>query len=265
MAEHRTTQWDPDLYLKYRDERTQPSYDLAGRINIASPARVVDIGCGPGNSTQVLVERWPAAHIVGLDSSPEMLAQARQVMPDRTWILADAATWEPGEQFDVVFSNATLQWIPHHETLIGRLFSLVSPGGALAVQIPANSGSPLFQALVRVAQSEPWRDLMAGVDRRLTFHRAGVYYDLLAARSPRVFVWETTYYHVMVDHQGLIDWYSSTGMRPYLERLPDAGQRTAFQQAVLAACRDQYPRQQDQKVLFPFNRLFFVAYNTPVG
>jgi trans-aconitate 2-methyltransferase len=252
--------WNPDAYLKYGDERTQPSYDLAARIAVDDPAHIVDIGCGPGNSTRVLRERWPKADILGLDSSPEMITNAERAYPAERWVLADAARWETEARFDIVFSNAALQWIPQHETLIDRLFALVEPQGALAVQVPANQGSPLYQAIVRVAGREAWREAMAGCDERLVYYSAGFYYDRLAACARRIDLWQTTYLHVMASHQDLIDWYASTGMRPYLERLPSAAQKNAFQREVLEEIRSHYPQQADQKVLFPFSRLFFVAY-----
>lgn len=254
------TIWDPDAYLKYRDERTQPSYDLVARVDLKNPARIVDIGCGPGNSTKVLRERWPQARITGLDNSPEMIARARETFPQESWILADAAQWQPAEAFDLVFSNATLQWIPQHDALIARLFAMVNRQGALAVQIPANNDSPLFRSVSEVSKRDEWRDLMAGCNDRFTYRQPGFYYDLLTGLSQRLFVWRTVYYHVMPTHQALIDWYSSTGMRPYLERLASAEQKRAFQSQVLDACRAGYPQQRDGRILFPFNRLFFIAY-----
>ncbi len=254
------TQWNPDAYLKFQDERTQPSYDLAARVGLSSPKNIVDIGCGPGNSTRVLRERWPQAHITGMDSSPQMIAKARADFPRETWILADAATWETDERYDLVFSNAVLQWIPGHAALADKLFALLNPAGALAVQVPANNDSPIYLAVNEVAGREPYRAAMRGCVELLTYHTPGFYYDLLSSLSPHVSMWQTTYYHVLTSHQGLIDWYSSTGMRPYLERLPDAEQKRAFQEQVLDACRTQYPLQKDGRILFPFKRLFFVAY-----
>ncbi len=254
--------WNPALYLKYEDERTQPSRDLVARIGIAAPARVVDIGCGPGNSTRILHERWPSADIVGLDSSPEMITRARQAYPEGNWLLADAAKWESDVKYDIVFSNATLQWIPGHETLLKRLFDHVNEDGALAVQIPANADSPLHQAMLQVARRTEWAGALARNIRALGYYDTGFYYDQLSALSNRVALWHTIYYHVMADHQDLIDWYASTGMRPYLEQLATDNERRAFQAQVRETCRPGYPAQQDGKILFPFKRLFFIAYNT---
>jgi trans-aconitate 2-methyltransferase len=252
--------WNPDLYLRYEAERTQPSYDLVARIAAAAPASIIDIGCGPGNSTRVLRERWPLARIVGLDNSPEMITKARKAYPPGEWLLADAAAWVPSTQYSIVFSNAALQWMPDHGKIIQRLYGAVAPGGALAVQVPANQNCALFQAVRRVSARSRWSAAMAGCDQLLTYLDAGLYYDWLSDLSSQVYIWYTTYYHVMEDHQGLIEWYSSTGLRPYLERLASADEREAFQHEILEDCRPAYPEQQDGKVLFPFRRLFFIAY-----
>jgi trans-aconitate 2-methyltransferase len=253
-------QWNPDLYLKFEDERTQPACDLISRIAVAGPARIADIGCGPGNSTKALRERWPRAEILGLDSSAEMIDKARSAHPRERWILADAAQWKPDAPYDIVFSNAALQWIPDHERLVPALFNALRGPGALAVQVPANIESPLHQALLKISRSEKWKAALSGCDGLIHYHDAGFYHDLLSALTGRIFIWQTTYYHVMADHQGLVDWYAGTGMKPYLERLADEGRRRQFQSAVLDECRDSYPAQADGRILFPFQRLFFLAY-----
>jgi trans-aconitate 2-methyltransferase len=250
--------WNPDAYLKFEDERTRPSIDLAGRIRLEDPASIVDLGCGPGNSTRILRERWPRARIVGLDNSPEMIEKARSDRPGGEWTLADAGTWSPDVRFDLVFSNATLQWIPGHETLIPRLFDRAA--GALAVQVPANGGSPLHQALLAAARSPRWRSATAGCADLITYRDAEFYYDVLSGLSARIELWRTEYLHVLEGRRGLVEWYASTGMRPYLERLGVETERAAFTEAVLKGCEDAYPLRPDGRVLFPFRRLFFIAY-----
>jgi trans-aconitate 2-methyltransferase len=257
---NKKTEWNPDLYLKYEDERTQPSYDLASRINVANPANIIDMGCGPGNSTRVLREQWPHAQIIGLDSSPEMIEKARSAYPQGRWILADAAKWKAEIQYGIIFSNAMLHWLPNQEGVIKTLFDGVQNQGALAVQVPANNDSPLHKALLSMSKREAWKNVMRGCDELITYHDANFYYDLLSALTSRFFIWYTTYYHVMGSHQGLIDWYASTGMKPYLERLATDEIRHLFQSQVLDECRSAYPEQQDHRILFPFRRLFFVAY-----
>jgi trans-aconitate 2-methyltransferase len=250
--------WDPGQYVKFLDERTRPSRDLCARIPAPAPRRVLDLGCGPGNSTRVLRERWPGAELVGLDSSPQMIGRARADFPQGTWILADAAAWESEGEWDVVFSNAVLQWVSGHDNLVPRLLGWLAPGGCLAVQMPARD-SCLRNALQAVAQRSRWAAAMAGAGADMTFHPARFYYDLLAPLAARVDVWETVYYHVMASPQALVEWYEGTGMRPYLERLPDPQDRAAFKEAMLDQCAMAFPAAADGKVLLPFKRLFFVA------
>jgi trans-aconitate 2-methyltransferase len=255
--------WDPQQYLKFRGERTQPSIDLAARLVLAAPESILDVGCGPGNSTEVLHARWPRARITGLDSSVEMIAQAKASHDWGEWVCSDAAQLggrAGGGARDLVFSNATLQWIPDHERLVPRLFGLVKPGGALAVQVPANAGSPLHQSLVRTAEDPRWSRFTAGSASRLVYHEPSFYYGLLCGLAERLEVWETTYHHEMPDHRSLVEWYKGTGMRPCLERLPDEPSRRAFEDAVLEGCRAAYPVQPNGRVIYPFRRLFFTAY-----
>jgi trans-aconitate 2-methyltransferase len=246
--------WNPSQYLKFGAERTRPALDLCERIP-GAPRSILDLGCGPGNSTAVLRERWPEAALAGLDSSPEMIAQARASHPAGTWILAGAEHYEPPGRYDLVFSNAVLQWLPEHRLLLPRLMGWIAPGGCLAVQMPAE-GSPLRSALADLAGRPRWRDALAGAGNALHFHDARFYYDLLA---PRVDLWETVYYHPLASHRALIDWYEGTGMRPYLDALPDAAAREAFKAELLEACRGDFPAAADGRVLLPFRRLFFVA------
>ena len=257
-----STAWDPQQYLKFRDERTRPSIDLAARITLASPARILDVGCGPGNSTEVLHDRWPAARITGLDSSEEMIERARASHDWGEWVCADAAALGKDADrgaWDLVFSNAVLQWIPDHERLVPALFSLVARGGALAVQVPANAGSPLHRSLLRAADDPRWRRFTAGCASRLVYHEPSFYHGLLCGHTDRIEVWETTYHHELADHLALVEWYKGTGMRPCLERLPDEPSRRAFEDDVLEGCRADYPVQPNGRVLYPFRRLFFVA------
>lgn len=253
-------QWDPNLYLKFADERTQPAIDLAARVALEAPRRIIDIGCGPGNSTAVLRRRWPLAKVTGLDSSAEMIERARRDSPDQEWICEDAARFTADKAYDLVYSNATLQWIPDHDDLIRRLWDGVANGGALAVQVPANQASPLHRALLAVAESKPFRTHLDGARRLFTYRPAGFYYDLLAPNARRYQTWTTEYLHVMQSHQDLMTWYRGTGMRPFLQALADDAERDAFESAVLREARNGYPLQSDGKLLFAFRRLFFVAY-----
>src|SRR5262245_37871019 len=151
------TAWNPNHYLQFADERTRPAYDLAARIPVANPKRVVDLGCGPGNSTAVLRQRWPDAVVIGVDSSAEMLAAARTAHPAGTWVLGDAATWTAAEPVDVVFSNALLHWVPDHGTVVPHLFRQLAPGGCLAFQMTAHFDSPVHLLIATVAARLGWR------------------------------------------------------------------------------------------------------------
>ena len=251
--------WDPGQYLKFGAERTRPAVDLCTRIQ-GTPRRILDLGCGPGNSTAVLRERWPEAELAGLDSSPEMIAQARAGCPGGDWILAGAESYQPRAALDLVFSNAVLQWLPDHGRLLPRIMGWIAPGGCLAVQMPAKGGTLVRAALAEVAGRPRWREALAGVEGALTFEDPRFYYNLLAPCADRVDLWETIYYHPMASHQALVDWHAGTGMRPFLERLPDEAARSAFKAEVLEACRGCFPAAADGKVLMPFKRLFFVAW-----
>jgi trans-aconitate 2-methyltransferase len=252
--------WDPSLYLRFGDERTQPAIDLAARVTLEAPRRIIDIGCGPGNSTAVLRSRWPLVQVTGLDSSPEMIERARGDAPDQQWICDDAAGFRGEQAYDLVYSNATLQWIPNHHDLIKRLWEAVAPGGALAVQVPANRESPLHRALLAVAAIEPFRKHLERVTNLFTYHPAEFYYNLLAPLAKRYETWTTEYLHILCSHDDLVTWYRGTGMRPFLQALEDDRQREAFESSVLCLARNDYPLQSDGKLLFPFRRLFFVAY-----
>jgi trans-aconitate 2-methyltransferase len=247
--------WNPDQYLRFAQERTRPARDLCARVPLSAPARILDAGCGPGNSTEVLGERWPGAHLTGLDSDPAMLAKARAMNPEGVWILGDLAEFQ-APPFDLVFSNAVLQWLPDHAQLLPRLMALVAPGGCLAFQIPSNPRSPIRDAMARAARDPAFGAALEGAGDTLTFHDARFYYEGLAPLAAEVDLWETTYVHVLPGHQALVDWMESTGMRPYLARLADPEAQARFKGIVLELCRTAYPASPDGKVLMPFERLF---------
>lgn len=254
--------WDANLYLKFGDERTQPSIDLVSRVNLANPEHIIDVGCGPGNSTAILRQRWPHAQVAGLDSSPGMLAAARLTRPDGEWIEADAAEWHANTSatFDLVFSNAVLQWIPNHAALVPGLFERVAPGGALAFQIPARMFSLSHQLILEVADDPAWSARMSAARQGFTLERPGFYYDALAGQAARLDIWETEYCHVMQDHDAIIQWVRGTAVRPFLEALATEEERQRFIAQLQVRVQQSYPLQRDGKVLFPFRRLFVIAY-----
>jgi trans-aconitate 2-methyltransferase len=251
--------WNPDLYLKFRSERTQPAMDLISRVNHVKPGAIIDIGCGPGNSTQVLANRWPKAWITGLDRSAAMIRKARQDYPDQEWIVADALTYASDLPYDLVFSNAAIQWIPDHERLLRIFHGLLSPHGTLAVQLPLFWDMPLGKLLHGISRADRWRRKTEGVYELFTMHEASFYYDRLSALFPSVEIWETHYIHIMDGHLSILEMMRSTGLRPYLERLAGEAERQDFEMQVLEGIGKAYPVQADGKVLFPFNRLFFIG------
>ena len=252
------SKWEPEQYLKFQGERTQPAIDLASRIDLC-PESIIDIGCGPGNSTFVLRAKWAKAKIIGLDSSEEMIEKARKDYPNEQWMLGDASCLKMEEDYDLVFSNAAIQWVPDHARLIPSLFRMVRPGGALAVQVPANYDSPLHEALLNTVRDDRWRGLLGEFKDMVIYHDADFYYDLLAPIAKSVQIWVTSYYHVLSSQYELIEWYKSTGMKPFLQRLPDDDLRAKFEMEVLDRCRQFYPVHSGGNVLYPFKRLFFIA------
>ena len=252
--------WDPDQYLKFGNERTQPSIDLAARIELDNPHSIIDIGCGPGNSTAVLRNRWPKARFSGLDNSPAMIEKAKRDHRDTNWIVADASTYDFKEKYDIVFSNAAIQWMPDHKSLIPRFLEIVNSGGALAVQVPANWDSPLHLAVRNVASQDKWSRMTAGVERILSDNTPEFYYDIISSAGSKVALWTTTYYHILRSHTELVEWYKGTAMRPFLEKLPDDEARAEFEKEVLTRCKANYVIQSDGRLLYPFRRTFFIAY-----
>lgn len=250
--------WDPSQYMKFGNERTQPSVDLVSRVPLAAPRRIVDLGCGPGNSTEMIARRWPEAEITGVDNSAAMLETAAKSYPHWRWEEADIGAWSPAEPYDLVFSNAALQWVPDHPRVFPALFRHVAEGGVLAVQMPRNFESPSHALMRKVAEDGAWRDRLRGARDLLAVRGPEFYYDLLAPRARRVEVWETEYGHVMADARAILEWVRGTGLRPFLEPL-DAGERAEFERRYLAEIERAYPRRADGKVLFPFRRLFVVA------
>ncbi len=258
-----TPAWDAAQYLHFAEERTRPCRELATRVAIAAPRHVIDLGCGPGNSTQVLAERWPDADLTGLDSSPDMIDAARRSAPERQWIMKEIGDWAAAntQLFEVIFSNAALQWVPDHATVFPRLLGHVAAGGALAVQMPNNIDAPAHKVARSLAAASPWRDRFpAGGVRQWHVHPPEFYYDLLAPHVARVDLWETEYLQVMPGAEAIVEWYKGTGLRPYLTALKNAADREQFLSAYREAIRAAYPPRPDGRVLFPFRRLFVIAY-----
>lgn len=252
--------WNPEQYLRFKTERTQSAIDLVSRIEIIEPGSIIDIGCGPGNSTQILVNRWPNSEVVGLDSSISMIEKARHYYPHQKWIVDNAENIDPDINYDLIFSNSALQWIPHHEILLPKFFNCINPGGAVAVQIPMFMNMPVNTAIETAAGYHKWKNYTKGCSKFFTFKDPEYYYDILNKLAARVELWETSYFHILNSQESIIDFLRSTGLRPYLDRLPSDRMRSEFEHDVLSECKKYYKVQSDGQVLFPFDRLFFVGY-----
>ena len=255
--------WNPALYRRFEDERTRPARDLLARVPLAECALAYDLGCGPGNSTELIVERFPRARVVGLDNSPAMLESARKRLPDTAFELADISAWQPAPAPDLIYSNATLQWVPGHESLVPRLFSMLAPGGVLAVQMPDNMQEPSHRAMADVASQPAFCSMSGTTGSRAELLGVDGYYDLLAPIAHSVDVWRTAYQHPMASPAAIVDWLRSTGLRPFLDALPDDTQRNAFLAEYERRMDAAYPPRADGKRLLAFPRLFFVAVKKP--
>jgi trans-aconitate 2-methyltransferase len=249
--------WNTSLYLRFERERTQPSRDLLARITIDQPEEIVDLGCGPGNSTGILRQRWPSAKIVGVDNSPTMLEQAKETDPRTEWCCQDISSWQPASRVDLIFANASLHWLPDHESLLSSLMQQLKPGGILAFQVPALYDQPATEAIREISALDTWR-IYAPKSSPIV-HPPPAYYDYLAGKAGSIDLWETIYHHPLPDHIAILDWYRGTGLRPYLEALPDETARAEFQQQLLMRFRILFPQRANGEVLLPFRRLFVVA------
>ncbi len=252
-----TARWDDAQYLKFGDERTRAARELLARVPLAGgAARIVDLGCGPGNSTALLRGRWPQAQVTGVDSSDQMLARARKDDPGVEWVCADAATFVPAQPADLLFANAVLHWVPEHARLFPALIERLAPGGVLAVQMPESFDLPSHRLMREVrAAVAPGRPVTGAA---APIAEATDYYDLLAPRAQAIDMWRTNYTQVMPDADAIVEWVKGTGLRPYVDDL-DAEGRAAFLSAYRRGIDDAYPARIDGKRLFPFPRLFIVA------
>ena len=253
--------WDPQQYLRFDDERSRPFYDLVSRVRAEQPRLVVDLGCGPGQLTASLAQRWPEAEVHGLDSSAEMIAAAGQYaaeMPGRlSFAEGDVRDWKPERPVDVIVSNALLQWVPGHEDLLPGWAEALVPGGWLALQVPGNFDQPSHAIMRELAGSPRWRAALAGVDMNRQARDPALYADLLSRAGCVVDAWETTYLHILQGADPVLEWYKGTGLRPVLTAL-DAGQAAEFLAEYGPRVRAAYPSRPYGTIL-PFRRVFVVA------
>ncbi|HZC17359.1 MAG TPA: trans-aconitate 2-methyltransferase [Caulobacteraceae bacterium] len=256
-AQRFVTDWSPSTYLKFEDERTRPARDLLAQVPLARVSKAVDVGCGPGNSTELIAERFPDADILGLDTSPAMLDEARKRLPRLRFERADANVWTPDADVGLVYANAAYQWIPRHLEQLPRVLRALRPGAVLAVQMPDNLTEPTHRLMREVAGAEPWAERLKDAARDpLPPPRA--YYEALKPHAARLDIWHTIYNHRLADAAAIVEFVRGTGLRPFIDPLPD-NERQAFLAAYTAKIAAAYPPLTDGSVLLRFPRLFLLA------
>jgi len=273
--------WDAGQYLRFGGERARPFFDLVAQIGATDPRHVVDLGCGPGNLTAALAQRWPGATVTGMDNSPEMInaataavlrgglggsppraswASAAQVARNLAFAIGDVRDWHPEHPVDVIVCNAVLQWVPGHDELLPRWAAHLAPGGWLAFQLPGNFDQPSHAIVAEMAASPRWRGLLAGAELNRQAGDPADYVALLARPGFEVDAWETSYLHVLHGENPVLEWTKGTTLRPVLAGL-DEEQAAAFLGEYGERVRDAY-HPQPFGTLFPFRRVFAVVHRT---
>ncbi|WP_207538442.1 trans-aconitate 2-methyltransferase [Sabulicella rubraurantiaca] len=252
--------WSAAQYTQFEDERTRPVRDLLAQLPERRVAAVMDLGCGPGNSTELLLARYPGAAVSGLDSSADMLAAARKRLPEVEFVLGDIAVWRGPELYDVILANASLHWVPDHATLMPALMQRLAPNGVLAVQMPDNYDEPAHHLIRKVAAEGKWAAKLAAVGAsREPRRQPSWYFNMLRQLGARADVWVTIYHHPLAGGaSAIVEWFKGSGLRPFLDRLDDE-ERVEFLDRYVAEVAQAYPALADGTVLLPFPRLFFVA------
>jgi trans-aconitate 2-methyltransferase len=244
--------------LEFAGPRLRPALDLLARVPLAQPGAVYDLGCGAGNVTRLLAERWPAAAVTGVDGSTAMLDAARAAAPAVTWVHADLGTWGPPRPADLLFSNAALHWLDDHGRLFPRLVAELAPGGALAVQMPRNHGAPSHTEMVAAAGAGPWRERLRPALRARPVAEPAVYHDILRPHVSQLDIWETEYLHALEGDNPVVEWTRGSALKPLLDALVEP-ERSAFLAEYSGRIARAYPRRPDGRTLLPFRRLFIVA------
>lgn len=252
--------WSAKQYVAFEDERTRPVRDLLGALPPIEAHTVIDLGCGPGNSTEVLSARYPQAQVAGIDSSPDMIAAARQRLPQVSFAVEEVQTWNATGPYDVMLANAVLHWVPAHETLLPALIGRLAPRGALAVQMPDNLEDPAHRLMREIAKDGPWAAKLAdAAGARTQLASIDGYYGLLRPLCTKVDLWRTTYHHPLAGGaSAIVEWFKGSGLRPFLQPLNDA-ERSAYLGRYTVAIANAYPTFADGSVLLPFPRLFMLA------
>lgn len=264
MNDLKAPTWDANLYLKFADARLRPALDLMGRLDPANGTRpghaIYDLGCGAGNITRLLAERFPEAPVVGIDSSDEMLAKARTQTVDKrvTFTKGDLPHFKPGLPAAILYSNAAYQWIEGHIDMFPGLLKLLPSGGQLAIQMPRNHDAPSHALMHSAAKAGPWRDKLAKVGGIRSVFDPARYYDVLKPLCSDLDVWESIYQQPLTGKDPVAQWTAGTGLRPYMAVL-DEEERKGFYDTYAKLLAEAYPMRADGITLFPFRRLFIVA------
>ena len=256
------SKWDSNQYLKFNSERTQPAIDLLMKVKANNLNKIIDIGCGPGNSTAILKQYFSDADIMGVDSSVDMIENAKKTYPDDKFMLLDVQKDidQLDNNYDLIFSNACLQWISNHEVFIPQLFELLNVNGALAVQIPMNGNAPLYKVVRNIVGNSKWNIDFRKLESNKTLE-PDQYFNILSKLTDTFDIWETTYYHRMKSHDDLINWIKGTMLRPYLNQM-DVSKQMEFLSEVKEQTKEVYPIQENGEIIFHFRRFFFVAYKS---
>ncbi|WJV64319.1 trans-aconitate 2-methyltransferase [Pectobacteriaceae bacterium C52] len=252
--------WSPKQYTVFEDQRTRPVRDLLNAVSTTDVMAAIDLGCGPGNSTGILVDRFPNVSVSGIDSSADMIESARQRLPKCQFTVKSIEAWDGPGPFDVILANAALHWVPNHASLLPRLIKFLSSRGSLAIQMPDNLNEPAHRLMREIAVEQPWADKLAkSAGERTIVESADWYYSLLRPLCSRVDIWRTTYHHPLAGGaNAVVEWFKGSGLRPFLLPLNDVEQERYLSQ-YRAAVSDAYPTLSDGTVLLPFPRLFIVA------
>jgi len=256
-----TFNWSSAQYLKFADQRTIPLKDLLAKVPLTAPKRIIDLGCGPGNSTAVLKEKFPDAKLTGIDSSNDMLEAARRILPDLDFVKANLVDYRPPEPTDLLVSNAVFHWLPQDKRILTmqRLLKELAPGGVLAIQVPTNTGEPSHISMKDVARKGPWAAELARLKPAIKkFAKTNDVYNGLKPLCSSVDIWRTHYYHVLDNHQAIVEWVMGSGLRPFLDPLSESQQETFLREYHLRL-QKKYKHMEDGKVMLRYPRLFIVA------
>lgn len=251
--------WNSNVYLKFERERSLPAIDLVNRLDIKTPKKILDIGCGPGNSTKILEDRFKDAEILGVDNSENMINTARETYPNIKWKVCDAKSElnKLDKNYDLVFSNACIQWLPNNKKIIDDMYNLLALNGILAIQIPNNYNEPIHEIIKEVTNSENWSKKFMSYRERYTLE-PNEYFDILSEKTTDFEIWEVTYYHEIESYQGILEWYKGTGLNPYLSQLNELD-KVEFEKDILIEIEKNYKKQKNGHIILKFPRLFFKA------